>query len=207
MTLLANKPHESGIVDDKRNKHWPTYRCGLGSHHFQTGEEVNCWHKASLSYYIANRADNELGPAEWDASIHRAFESWARVSPLRFSRTEDRQEADLLLDVYRTNWHSLEIPPDVYGWATMPTGDKFDGPLTATFVVDAFRAAGETPQQKSVFLQTVMAHEIGHLMGLTHASPNTALMQPFYQPALVEPHEVNDIPRICELYPYSPFWN
>jgi len=207
VTLLANKPEESIIVGDKRNERWPVCRCALESHHFQTGEKVNRWPKTCLSYYIANRGTGELSPAEWDAAIHRAFESWARVSPLRFSHTDDRLEADLLLDVARTNLYSLEIPPGLFGWAMMPRGDNFDGQLTAMFVTDAFRAVGETHREKSVLLQSVMAHEIGHLLGLEHSSPVTALMQPYYRPALVKPHKVDDIPRILELYPDNPFWN
>ena len=205
MQAVTSKPDESITVEDTQNERCAICWCAFQPHLFQTGEAVNRWRKTSLSYCIANRSVGELSPAGWDAAIERAFDSWARVSPLRFSRTEDRLEADLLLDVTRTNWYSQQTHGGVLGWAMMPRGDNFDGQLTAMFVADGFWSAGETRREKSVFLQAVMAHEIGHLLGMDHTIPQTALMYPYYRPSLVTPHDVDDIPRIGELYPYSPY--
>ena len=191
-SVVAAMPH-------KRKKRKAICRCAMEPHLYQT-DQVNRWGKTSLRYCIANRDIGELKPIEWNAAVHRAFDSWAKISPLQFARTEDPRKAELLLGVSKSDKHFFDGPLGVLGWAIMPRGDAFSGKLISMLDAKEFWSAGDSRREKSVLLQNVMAHEIGHLLGLYHSGAQTALMYPYYQAGVAVPQEVDDIPRIRKLY-------
>ena len=57
-----------------------------------------------------------------------------------------------------------------------------------------------SPEKTGVLLENVAAHELGHILGLTHSEVSTALMAPYYNKNVNRPQENDDIERIRSLY-------
>ena len=55
-------------------------------------------------------------------------------------------------------------------------------------------------EEKGTLLRNVAAHEIGHILGLSHSSVNSALMAPYYDPNVDRPQQNDDVTRIQQLY-------
>lgn len=114
-------------------------------------------------------------PARLGRLAARAFAMWSREADLRFRRAAPGETPDILIGVqgeperiaFANVWHG----PDAGGGV---------GPLTAAticFNPEQAWSAGEGPVAPGrLDLGTVLAHEIGHAIGLDHPGPTGALM-------------------------------
>lgn len=151
------------------------------------------WPRYDLTYAVYNNTP-DLGN-EVDL-IDAAFQVWANVSPLRFTRVADRAASDLEL-----------------GWETGRHGDfDFDG-------VGRVLAHGFYPEDGRIHfdeaetwvdwsashdgedLLNVSIHEIGHALGLGHSRTRDSIMFPFVQDGRHHLSE-EDIRAILSLYPF-----
>tara|TARA_R110000824_G_C15103846_1_gene666520 strand:+ start:659 stop:1033 length:375 start_codon:yes stop_codon:yes gene_type:complete len=121
---------------------------------------------------------------------------------MRFARTTDARDADILLGVGKGERHWFDGPRGVLAWAMMPTTDSFSGQLVTMFDSSESWVTSE-PQDKEILLRNVAAHEIGHLLGLRHSAEDTALMYPFYRHGIAAPQPVDDVSKIQSLYPMT----
>lgn len=163
------------------------------------------WGKRDLAYCIVNRDKREIRPAFWDYEVEGAFRDWSAVCDLTFERVGDPEIADILMGAAKGPEHFFDGPRGILAWAYLPTSDNFQGRLVSMFDKDE-RWSLSPYKEGSVFFRAVVAHEIGHLLGLRHSIEPTALMFPYYRPSLWTPQEVDDISRIRDLYPedYNP---
>ena len=84
----------------------------------------------------------------------------------------------------------------VLAWAQLPVGRNFDGRLLSMF--DTAELWTDDPAATGTLLQSVAAHEIGHLLGLRHSDDKNALMYPYISDAKIP--QGDDISRIRALY-------
>ena len=198
-------PMVAVLPKQKQNKRKPFCRCALELHLFQDEPPpVRRWGKSRLKFCIVNRDRREMTPRAWNVAIQQAFDSWSTVSPMRFARTTDARDADILLGVGKGSKHWFDGPSGVLAWAMMPTRDNFDGKLFTMFDSGESWSVRE-PKEREILLRNVAAHEIGHLLGLYHSAEDTALMYPYYRHGIAAPQLVDDVAKIQELYPATTY--
>ncbi|XP_036451508.1 collagenase 3-like [Colossoma macropomum] len=168
----------TGSLDPDTMKVMKAPRCGFSDvARFSTFGPK--WRKTQLTYRIVNYTP-DMTEAEVDSSIARAFQVWAAVSPLRFTRINSG-EADIVISFTRRS-HGDFFP--------------FDGPNgTLAHAFPPFPESGDIGgdihfdkdehftlySQKGFILFVVAVHEFGHSLGLFHSSDPKAVMYPIYQ--------------------------
>ncbi|XP_029132711.2 matrix metalloproteinase-18 [Labrus bergylta] len=133
------------------------------------------WQTNSLTYRIENYTP-DMSTSEIDDSIEKAFQVWANVTPLRFTRIYSGI-ADIMISFRRGthgDYYPFDGPGNTLAHAFGPGpgigGDAhFDDDETFTF-----------RSNSGYVLFMVAAHEFGHSLGLSHSDDAGALMYPWY---------------------------
>jgi hypothetical protein len=113
-------------------------------------------------------------PDRLDALARAAFAMWSRAADLHFREAADDEIPDILIGV--------QAEPDGIAFANIWHGAGANGvaPLTRASVCLNPEVAWTTddgPTPPDVYdLATVLAHEVGHAIGLDHPGPRGALM-------------------------------
>ncbi|KAM3613381.1 uncharacterized protein V6R79_025127 [Siganus canaliculatus] len=136
--------------------------------------------------------------------VFYALRVWAEPTPLQFHEVGSPEAADLQID-FLHGYHGDGYPFDGAGGAV---GHAF-------FPSDQLRAGGvhldaeeEWTFRKSASegtdLFTVLLHEFGHALGLTHSSSRHSVMRPYYQGPAGDPLHYSlgphDLEHITQLY-------
>ncbi|KAG9491347.1 hypothetical protein GDO78_000051 [Eleutherodactylus coqui] len=167
----------TGKLDTATMNMMKTPRCGMPDvAAYSTFPRRPRWQKTSITYRIVNYTP-DLPASVVDDSIQRAFNVWSQVTPLRFTKVNNR-EADILIQ-FSARGHGDQFPFDgpngvlAHAYAPGPRigGDAHfdeDERWTNTFYLGF-----------NLFL--VAAHEFGHSLGLDHSTDRRALMFPNYR--------------------------
>ncbi|XP_067145731.1 interstitial collagenase-like [Apteryx mantelli] len=172
-------------------------RCGVPDIRRYVFTEGNPkWKRNNLTYRILNYTPL-MGQADVDEAIQKALSVWSNVTPLTFEKIEDK-EADIMIS-FVVRDHKDNSP--------------FDGPngLLAHAFQPGEAIGGDvhldneeywTKDGRGYNLFIVIAHELGHSLGLSHSTDPGALMYPTY--AYTDPKEFHlpqdDIDGIQAIY-------
>ena len=176
----------------------PFCKCGLRSSRTrktQSLKKPNKWGKNDLTYYMMAR-DYDLKEEVWDEQFRLAFDSWSKVCPLTFTET-DSPNADIVIGVGNRKRQNFGKRGGVLAWAQLPYSEDFNGQLLTMYDMAENWITPDSDEYGTI-LQSVAAHEIGHLLGLDHSNDTSALMYPYINNAL-GPRET-DIKNIQSLY-------
>lgn len=122
----------------------------------------------------------------------RAFQQWESATHFSFSRGKN---ADIVIGFHRGN-HRDGAPFDGPGWTLAHAFAPTDG----RFHYDADKRWSVAQNPNAFHLETVAAHEIGHLLGLGHSSHETAIMYASIGAGEVKNLDQDDIQGIAALY-------
>ncbi|OCT94997.1 hypothetical protein XELAEV_18012682mg [Xenopus laevis] len=159
------------------------------------------WYKQHLTYQIVNWPWY-LSQHQVRQAVKAAFQLWSNVSSLTFSEAL-RDPADIRLAFFDGDHND-------------GAGNAFDGPggaLAHAFFPRRGEAHFDSAEHWSLNgkgrnLFVVLAHEIGHTLGLPHSSFKNALMSPYYK-KLNKDYVLNfdDVLAIQNLYGAPPSGN
>lgn len=156
------------------------------------------WRKRALTYAIVDYLPG-WNKSDQDTVIQGAFSAWTQHGNIE-ARQVGVKQADIIISIGEGARSNFDGPGGVLAWAYLPQGD--DSQLTMKFdVAEVWVMAANL---RGIILFNVACHEIGHLFGLDHSRIESALMAPFYNPAVAVPQLNDDIPRFTARYGVKP---
>uniref|UniRef100_A0A663LQT9 interstitial collagenase n=1 Tax=Athene cunicularia TaxID=194338 RepID=A0A663LQT9_ATHCN len=172
-------------------------RCGvpdIGQYVFTEGNPK--WKRNNLTYRILNYTP-KMRQADVNEAIQKALSVWSNVTPLTFQKVEDK-EADIMISfAYRDHKDNspFDGPNGQLAHAFQP-GEGIGGDVH----LDEEETWTKDGRGYNLFI--VIAHELGHSLGLSHSHDPGALMYPTY--SYTDPSEFllpqDDIDGIQAIY-------
>ncbi|CAN6477908.1 unnamed protein product [Victoria cruziana] len=161
--------------------------------------------RKQLSYWIyADTLPDYLEAADIRQVFDRAFAKWSAAIPVNFTETDLEEAADIRIGFFSGD-HGDREPFDgvlgVLGHAFAPENGRLHLDSAETWAVD-MEAQGS---KVAVDLESVVVHEIGHLLGLGHSSMKEAVMYPSLRPRSRKTDlSVDDVMGAQSLYGSNP---
>ncbi|XP_026443033.1 metalloendoproteinase 2-MMP-like [Papaver somniferum] len=157
------------------------------------------WSSSHLTYRFNSNSTilDKVDTETLKYAISQAFAKWEAVSNFKFTEeTNEDVGADMVIGFHKGD---------------LGDGSKFDGqmgvvahafpPNDGRFYFDAGDKWSTHPESDTMDLESVAAHEIGHLLGLEHIFEQNAIMYPVFQPGSTKRQvQVNDVKALRAIY-------
>ena len=136
--------------------------------------------------------------------FRRSFDRWSSVIPVTFVEINEYEYADVKIGFYTGDHGDGEAFDGVLGvlaHAFSPEIGKFHLDAAETWAVDF----GTEESREAIDLESVVTHEIGHVLGLAHSSVRDSIMYPSLKPRHKKVDlKLDDIRGVQALYGSNP---
>lgn len=153
------------------------------------------WNKKQITYCICN-ASSKLTSSQQRTAIQNAFSMWNGAAGITFSEVSDPVKADVKLRwatySHNCNYGSFDGVNGVLAHTT-----PYSDPNWCEIHFD------DSENWSVAMLTTVAAHELGHVLGVSHSNDVNALMYPDYSP-LRASITLDDLRGIWDVYNVTP---
>lgn len=162
---------ETGVVDERTRTTMQLPRCGHPDGLPEDPSEKYAlqgskWNASTLTWKLLNTNDVTLAQAQ--AAVTAAFASWAHVTSLTFQQTTGTPDIAI-------QFAAIDGASGILGQTFYP---NFGGDMTLD-TAETWTVASSTPSDQ-IDLQTVVVHELGHALGISHSSLFGTVMYPAY---------------------------
>lgn len=150
------------------------------------------WGTKVISYFIRSYP-TQLIHARTDAVFATAFANWEAVCDLRFIKASGADEANIVVDTGRGSRAGVDGPLNILAWCQLPPGSSFNGQLQ--MMLDGDEQWTDDPNSTGIQMLNVVAHELGHGLGLSHTNVPRQLLNPVYSVKIATPqsHDIADV--------------
>ncbi|MCO5602709.1 hypothetical protein L7F22_056846 [Adiantum nelumboides] len=162
--------------------------------------------QSNLTYAFSSLNETDrLSSAERRSIFASAFNAWAAVIPINFTEIDSFDDADITIE-FVSFTHGDDEPFDgilgVLAHAFSPTDGRFHLDESEYWQDLSSKSSLEI---QDIDLQSVVVHEIGHLLGLAHTPVEDAIMYPSIAPGQVKLQlQADDIQGAQALYGANP---
>lgn len=169
-----------------RDTHW---RCGVADRVQEAGRRCQ-WPEKRVSYYVDPEVYDAI-PA-FSMALTPALKSWEKVCGIRFVESK-QTNANIRMQAGRIDGLNGTL-----AWSYLPCGFAMDDQALQRYDTGDVRGVFDA----ALTCQEVIAHEVGHAIGLSHLSTGN-LMQPFASGRIIVPQK-GDIAEVVARYGKSP---
>ncbi|XP_062855705.1 matrix metalloproteinase-17b [Trichomycterus rosablanca] len=174
-------------------------------HGRRTKREISTWTRRNINWRLRSYPVSPTLSRDITRSlVFYALKVWAEPTLLEFHEVGGPSGADLQID-FLHGFHGDGYPFDGVGGAVGHAFFPSDSDRAGEVHLDAQEDwAFRQPASKGTDTFTVLVHELGHALGLSHSSARGSVMRPYYQGPLGDPLHFNlgssDLELITALY-------
>ncbi|XP_022154823.1 metalloendoproteinase 1-MMP [Momordica charantia] len=145
-----------------------------------------------------------LSSSEIRRVVRRSFSRWSAVIPVNFTESREYESSDIRIGFYRGEHGDGEAFDGVLGvlaHAFSPENGRLHLDAAERWAVDLEKEKSKV----AVDLESVVTHEIGHVLGLAHSSVKEAVMYPSLSPRAKKVDlRIDDVEGAQALYGSNP---
>ncbi|CAJ1057967.1 matrix metalloproteinase-17b [Xyrichtys novacula] len=166
---------------------------------------VSMWNRRNINWRLHSYpSSSHLSRETIRSLVFYALRVWSEPTPLEFHEVGSPEAADLQVD-FLHGYHGDGYPFDGAGGAVGHAFFPSDPTRAGGVHLDAEEAwAFRQPASEGTDLFTVLVHEFGHALGLSHSSSRHSVMRPYYQGPAGDPLHFRlgpqDLEHITQLY-------
>ncbi|XP_042348697.1 matrix metalloproteinase-17b [Plectropomus leopardus] len=210
---------DTGVVDEETMALMNSPRCSLpdqdihskslanqkGSNMRRRRRAISMWTRRNINWRLHSYpSSSNLSRETIRSLVFYALRVWADPTPLEFHEVGSPEAADLQVD-FLHGYHGDGYPFDGAGGAVGHAFFPSDPARAGGVHLDAEEEwAFRQPASEGTDLFTVLVHEFGHALGLTHSSSRHSVMRPYYQGPAGDPLQYRlgpqDLEHITQLY-------
>ncbi|XP_066505986.1 matrix metalloproteinase-17b [Hoplias malabaricus] len=195
---------DTGVLDEETLRLIQSPRCSLPddeasevdsiavsdteAHGQRMKRAVSTWTRRNINWRLRSYpSSSSLSREMVRTLVYYALRVWAEPAPLEFHEVGGPDGVDLQIDFLHGS-HGDGYPFDGVGGAVGHAFFPSDPERAGGVHLDAEEEwAFRQPASEGTDLFTVLVHELGHALGLSHSSARRSVMRPYYQGPLGDP--------------------
>lgn len=187
-----------------------------------TEGEGLAWEQQCISYTVVPPDNDDIELEVLRDAIDGAFAAWSAVDcgagglPLSLRQTEqlgecnvaqyNQEDGNANLIMFVNGFEEEDFPPDAFGltlvWHDPAQGTIFDADIQLNDAIAPFAICGASCAANVSDLASVVTHEVGHFLGLSHSQDHAATMSASSLLGETDKRSLEDDDRdgVCAIY-------